>query len=408
MARSEGIRAISPGWWRGPSTRLQVEPGVILLVALASLVGVAFVIVVPPGLPYDEPSHWENVLYYAQHGRMPRIGDPAVSYEAQMGPLAYVVDALVAAPLRSFGNEAAFYAVRVVGLLELLAFAVLVSRQARRATPHLHAAPVVVAGLIALNPMLLAMSTSVQNDTLALVLAVLTVELASAPRPLSAGAVAGAALLAKITVWPVVIVAAVMLIRRGVRPLVSFGLAAVALSAWWFLRNIQLYGDLTGRRAVKEAGFSFPTLANVSPVSVTRSACTYLWLPTEYVRNLVESPTAIDVLVVALSLVGFYAAVSMIKDVRNLRPPVGPLVAVAVLAVAGWLVTIVVSQAVAFRFAYVALPAWFLGFGYFVGRRRHPLLWFGVAAVACLGISTWFLVEVSQVPETLGFRISLT
>jgi hypothetical protein len=30
------------------------------------------------------------VQYYAEHGRMPVLGDDLVTYEAQMGPVAYV------------------------------------------------------------------------------------------------------------------------------------------------------------------------------------------------------------------------------------------------------------------------------------------------------------------------------
>ena len=38
--------------------------------------------IVPPGTPYDEPSHFGTVQYYATMHRMPVLGQPGVSYEA--------------------------------------------------------------------------------------------------------------------------------------------------------------------------------------------------------------------------------------------------------------------------------------------------------------------------------------
>jgi hypothetical protein len=55
----------------------------LVILGLSAILGIAFVAVVTPGIPYDEPSHWLNVLYYANHHWIPTIGDPSVSYEAQ-------------------------------------------------------------------------------------------------------------------------------------------------------------------------------------------------------------------------------------------------------------------------------------------------------------------------------------
>jgi hypothetical protein len=58
-----------------------------LLAVLSLALGIAYAWIVRPGLPYDEPSDWSTVLYYADHRQMPVLGDPGVTYEAQMGPL---------------------------------------------------------------------------------------------------------------------------------------------------------------------------------------------------------------------------------------------------------------------------------------------------------------------------------
>src|SRR6187551_856726 len=41
------------------------------LALMTCLVGTVYAFVTPAGLPYDEPSHWATVQYYADHGRLP-------------------------------------------------------------------------------------------------------------------------------------------------------------------------------------------------------------------------------------------------------------------------------------------------------------------------------------------------
>jgi len=103
--------------------------------------------------------------------------------------------------------------------------------------------------------------------------------------------------------------------------------------------------------------------------------------------------------VVALSLAGAFGVVRVVVRLWPGRSVV-TLVAIAVLAVATWLVTAIATQAVAFRFAYAALPLWFLGLGGLVllrGGRAIAVL----VLVAELCVSGWFLLSVSDLSPLL-------
>ena len=241
-----------------------------LLPLLSLALGAIYAWIVNPGLPYDEPSHWSTVLYYANHHQLPVLGDPGVTYEAQMGPVAYVIDAAVVRLARATGLSAAttFHVVRLVGAVEFCAAVALLALMMRRFFPESWRCAAAVA-IFALNPMLLTMSSSVQNDTLALVLGFLALELAlrrlseqpTFDAALLVGIVAGLAVLTKLTAWPAVVAIAAWLVWRHRRdafpPLAAFVFAVVAVSGWWFIRNIVLYGDPTAATGVPRAGVSF-------------------------------------------------------------------------------------------------------------------------------------------------------
>lgn len=370
-----------------------------MLVA-GALAGIAFVALVPAGLPYDEPAHWSNVQFYLDQGRMPTLGEPGTSYEAQMGPVAYVLYALVAAPFHFLGAEtAAFYAARVLGVVQLLMLALLFAAVARRTLKVRPGVTLVVVGAAALNPMLLAVSTSVQNDTVALLFGTgaLLVAATRGPRPIRAAVIVGCllalALLTKVTAWPFVVAVGVMLVwRRQWRELFVTALVTAAASGWWFVRNIALYGDVTARAGVERAGYEFPALPDAGPLALGRSAVTYLWLPTEYVRNIIEAPLAIEVLVALLTLV---VAAGLVFAVRHRAHDATMLVAVtgiAVAAVAAWVVVAVAAQAVAFRTAYPSLLLMHAAWGAFAffGTRKALV----VALVPLIAIDLWFLANM--------------
>ncbi|HSM55873.1 MAG TPA: glycosyltransferase family 39 protein [Candidatus Sulfomarinibacteraceae bacterium] len=132
---------------------------------------------------------------------------------------------------------------------------------ARQLWPRDEARQTVFFALAALNPMLLYIGSSVNNDNMVILLgALLLWLLARAARDgfswtlaLLCGAVWGLAALSKITGMLFAAPLAVVLLwdawrsgrwRRAVGHGLLMGLAALLLSGWWYLRNLRLYGEL--------------------------------------------------------------------------------------------------------------------------------------------------------------------
>jgi 4-amino-4-deoxy-L-arabinose transferase-like glycosyltransferase len=393
-------------------------PSLFSLLVAALALGAVYAWVVPPGLPYDEPSHWSTVLYYADHGQMPVLGDPGVAYEAQMGPVAYVVDALVVHVGRAAGFSASgtFHLVRLVGALELCVGVVLLATLIARLLGHSSPSVAAVA-IFALNPMLLTMSSSVQNDTLVLVLGLLALELALgrlSEQPafrsaLFVGVVAGLAVLTKLTAWPAVLAIAAWLVwrhrRDALRPLTAFVVAVLAVSGWWFARNIVLYGDPTAAAGVHRSGVSFAPyhVHSASDVAhILEELVTYLWLPTEYVRNLISAPAALKAALLILTLA--ILVIGLLRVQRSRKVPTWLIVCAGVISIGAWLVTDLAYQAVAPRVAYMFLPLWIGLVGLALSRVPRPAAILGVTLLL-VAINAWTLYELSLVHSLHFIRL---
>jgi 4-amino-4-deoxy-L-arabinose transferase-like glycosyltransferase len=393
-----------------PLTLARARSATLILAGLTLGMGSIYAWVVKPGLPYDEPSHWSTVLFYVHHGRMPVLGRPGVTYEAQMGPVAYVVDAVIVRVSEAAGasQNTAFHLVRFAGVAELALAVAVLCALTRRLAGHSWAWVAAVA-VLALNPMLLTMSSSVQNDTLALALGLLALELALGrlgDRPtirssLLVGAIAGLAVVTKLSAWAAVAAIAAWLVwrhrRAALRPLVAFLVAAVAVSGWWFVRNVELYGDPTAASAVDRTGVSFAPyhVQGASGVAhIFEELVTYLWLPTEYVRNLIAAPT---VLKGALLIVSVAVLVAGIDRARRWQSPArGLLLAVAVLSVGAWVVTDLAYQSVAPRVAYLAIPVW-AGLVALTLVRLPTRLAIAVTMLTLVSLNAWTLYELARV-----------
>jgi 4-amino-4-deoxy-L-arabinose transferase-like glycosyltransferase len=402
-----------------PRPSLSARPDSSLLLPLLSLaLGAIYAWIVNPGLPYDEPSHWSTVLYYANHHRLPVLGDPGVTYEAQMGPVVYIVDAFVVHLARAAGLSASvtFHLVRLIGVAELCAVVVLAGRLMTRLLGRSWSVAAAVAVVVS-NPMLLTMSSSVQNDTLALALGLLALDLALgllSDRPtfrsaFVVGAVAGVAVLTKLTAWAVVIAIAAWLIwrhrRGGLQALAAFIVAVVAVSGWWFIRNIVLYGDPTAAAGVRRSGVSFGAyhVHDVSGVAhILEQLVTYLWLPTEYVRNFISAPTGLKAGLLGASLAALIAGSIRTRSWRKV--PRWLIFSTGVLSVASWLVTYLAHQAIAPRVAYLVLPLWIGLVASALARLPRRTAIVGVTLLlVCL--NAWTLHELSQVESPTFIRL---
>jgi hypothetical protein len=379
---------------------------------------VSYAVLIPAGLPYDEPSHWQNVRYIARHGALPVLGSPQTSYEAQMGPVAYVIDAVIfrVGILAGLSDAHAFIAVRLSGILWLVTFGLLTYRIVRRCLPTLP--PVICAtgtAISTMNPVVMAVGMSIQNDLPALTLAALAIDLFSRSTSLSlsqvyvVGLIAGAAVLTKLTVWPVaLVIGALLLVRRrnadGVRKFLLFGMASGMVLGWWIARNLILYGDLTGQAGVAALGTKFPPEGWRGAATFSgfaQSAATFLWLPVEYWRNTISAPALIQIVVIGCTL-AIGAAGAM--PAWRLRAPSSALViTIAAVAVLTWSIVDTWSQGASFRIAYLVLPLWACICAGALSRLPRMMSAMTTALVL-LGLHSWVLIAVIRAgnPSVMG------
>ena len=386
------------------------------LAAAAGAFALTAALIVPAGLPYDEPAHWSNVLFYAEHLGPPVLGEPDVSYQGQQTPLYYAIAALL---VRMTGDaDAAFLAVRLLGVAGAVALTLLTAGILLRSIPSRPAVVIAGTAFIAVNPMFAVIAGSVQNDTWTLVwaFALLWVALPyvdpsrTASRPWAWGLLLGllgsAAILTKLSIAPLVAaVLVVLLVRRRIVMAVTAGAVVLVACGWWIVRNLLLYGDLTGQAGVEQAGYEFGQGA-LGPLHLARSALTYLFLPTEYLRNSISAPWWIDAIVVVLGIAVVVGGVLLAVRVRRdcAAGAVLLLVVVGAISVAAWLAQVTFGWHVAFRTAYGVLPLVALAFGCAtqVVRSRRGALAIGlVLGMLLVVVAAWAAVAASAEPAQL-------
>lgn len=375
--------------------------GTVALMVLAGVLAAIAASVVPDGLPYDEPAHWSNVLFFLDRGRLPILGEDAVEYQGQQTPLYYVAAAAVAGLTER--SLAAARLLNVVGFVAITGLTAMITAfvVGRRTVVVLAAT-----AFIALNPMLAVMSGSVQNDTWALVWGLLAILLALRPvrgprwlRGAAVGLVASLAILTKVSMAPLLIgVVIACLIRRRVIEALTATAVAVLATGWWFVRNLVLYGDFTGQSAVHLTGAVFDTAPAGAPDLALR-VLTYLTLPTEYLRNAIEAPAWVDVSAILVGAVLASGLVLLaVREWRRFeRWGLLVVVLVALASVAAWLVQSLFGWPVAFRTAYAALALFALAAGAATQIARVRSVAVGVAvltAAAQLAAGAWVLSAV--------------
>jgi D-alanyl-D-alanine carboxypeptidase (penicillin-binding protein 5/6) len=338
------------------------------------------------------------VVFFEQHARLPVLGEAGAEYEAQQSPVYYVAAGLITAALGT--HDAGFVAVRLFGVVGAVVMTLLIAAILGRATRQNPAIVVVGTAFVALNPMLIVMSASVQNDTWALVPAFGAMLLAMTRRSrrpwwhgVAIGVLGAVAILVKISVAPLVIAIVIVLLcwRRFAEGLSAI-LVVVLGCGWWVVRNLLLYGDFTGQSGVDAAGFHFGR-GGIAPPVLAREVLTYLTLPTEYLRNSISSPAWLDVVVIVVG-VGIIAGLVVLAIKRRSIlsfAPVVIVVAVALASVAAWLLQIAFGWQVAFRTAYGVLPLVALAYGAcpLIAPRRGQIVLAALLIALVATLTVW-------------------
>ena len=287
-----------------------------LILVVFTALGVTYSVVVPPFEASDEKWHYPMVKYVADNGALPvqvpgvetpwrQEGSQPPLYYALAAAVTFWIDTsdmdavrylnphvdpgatpdgnvnlAVHRPAReSFpwrGTVLAIHLVRLLSVLMGTAAVYLTYLVARYVVPGERAVALGAAAIHAFTPMYVFISGSVNNDNLvvplsnlALLLMIKLIDPKSKienpkslfVRYLTLGWVLGLAALAKTSSLALTLLTALVVVVRAVRrrswqEFLVGGLATlvpfVAISGWWFLRNLRLYGDLTGLNVFTE------------------------------------------------------------------------------------------------------------------------------------------------------------
>lgn len=303
-----------------------MKRGLVVLLAAQIALGVLYSFATPVFEASDEVWHFPVVREIATNLRLP-VQDPAVeqpwAQEGSQPPLYYLtaagltgwidtadheqvalrnpfpkigvpgasdnVNLMAHRPGQSptqGGTALAVYLIRWLSILMGTATVYLTWRLAGVAVPGRPAVALLAAALVAFNPMVLFISASVNNDNLLMLLAtlalvLLAVDVESDERgmrwraTIMIGVTLAAAALTKVSGLMLLPVAALALTLEALRTRdwrnwLGRGLVLIALvlavSGWWYARNVLLYGEPTGMARMVEiagarpAGFSLPEL----------------------------------------------------------------------------------------------------------------------------------------------------
>ena len=387
---------------------------------VATGLGVWFALAVPLGLPYDEPAHWGTVLAYASGHGMPVLGDPGVPYEAQMGPVYYTLAALVLAATGGADQPHAPTVLRLAGVL-LLPVLVLLTYRIGRLMSASSRVSATAAAIVATTPLLLMIGGSIQNDFLCFVLIALSLVVgmrllrrpdSSWPTHLGLGVLIGLAILTKVVALALVPALALGYLAhratwdRRLRWVMAAGVGVAVTSGWWFVRNLLTYGDLTGSRGMARLGIVFPPLrwtGSADAATWFGNIVSYVYIPVEYYRNVLRSPTPFRVIALLLAVCTVIALGAYVVRIKPAVPSWGtadPAVVFALttlsFTVVGWLGFSVLLFAVPPRLAFHAAPVVAVVFAAACWRR--PLGWLpAVTMLALLAGEVWLATSAARV-----------
>jgi 4-amino-4-deoxy-L-arabinose transferase-like glycosyltransferase len=247
---------------------------IILLVATA--VGLLWLYSVPFHKAPDEGAHYQVVRFIRDYGRLPlfspdelwliRTPTGVIETYATFPPLAYIVSAVAG----WLTHDGSMWPARFVSFGSYLGTVALTFWIGRRVFPQVRSIAACGALAVALLPQFAFTGGYVNNDAFAvletaILLALLVSAWQSGARPfvlLAIGITAGALAMTKYTFYGVAgigVVAAVALAlwerprRRPWLGLAALGGGTLATCGWWFVRNLELYGQAIPGRVIAEA-----------------------------------------------------------------------------------------------------------------------------------------------------------
>jgi hypothetical protein len=429
-------------------TRITTTRAAALIVLLILIHSLVLALTNPLGEAPDEPAHMEYVRFVVVDQRLPvQCAAPCVSDvdgEGHQPPLAYLLAALVSAPFIEqtdwvpqainpqflwrggsdpqalvHGNREdwpwqgtilAWRLMRMVSVLLISATAWLVYVLATRiSTPQ---TGIIAILLLALSPQTAIIGSTVSNDALLAFLSVavliLVVDTRRVRDLLGVGALLGLALLTKqsaVVLLPVVLIASLRTKTWSHRVAALFlgTLVTLFVAGWWYLRNLQLYGDVFGMQLFQQtyaaAGINWQAADSwrTAFVQLMRSAWgVYGWMT-------IPLPPLWYGIGSAITLAGFFGAALRLgraPRIGNWWIWSGLLIAVTLVWLGGFAFT-VGTVAWQSRLLIVALPLTAIvlaaGFtsGYGITLTGRQALTVAVVAVTCqLGL--WWSVVLPR------------
>jgi len=230
--------------------------------------------------------------------------------------------------------------------------------------------------LIAVNPAMLAIAGSIQNDSLSFVFSTLASYLClrwcwtnsmTAARMLAVSLFATAAIMTKSSALSVIPFVGLLVVaidrKRAMQWLAILAVVLLAGSGWWFLRNHRLYGDYSGGNSVASifaTGGKFHPLSPSAWVWVGRSLLTYYTTPVTYWRDELKNPRWFTIAIGAgavCMVAGLVISIARFRLARSASQLKGWCALFALLGIGLWLWISFRDFAVAARVAMPALAA---------------------------------------------------
>lgn len=245
------------------------NPKIIVPSAMAVFLvfGVVFSVVSKTYNAPDERMHHAYVVSVAD-GRLPKLSAEKIDQEAYHPPLYYLLLAPVERMARHLPERWEILMLRWETLLLASVVIPLTWWLGKLLFPNYPLVSFVAPWFIALHPQFLYMSGVINNDTLATLFATIgfcciarsALSVPTQRTIVITGIAVTAMFLTKASIWPIAAItfltAASSLRRRDIPLALTMCVPLIAAAAWWFHRNLVLYGDLTSLRLQKELWYA--------------------------------------------------------------------------------------------------------------------------------------------------------